>query len=386
MSDVPIVNIDENLRIIGTAHVSRASADIVRQEITEWKPDIVAVELDEGRLSTLKNPESFDEEALSKVIKTGRTSLVLFQSLLALEQRKMGLETGEKVGVDLLSAIEAAEENEIEVKLVDRDIKITLKRAWKKMKFREKWRILFSLIADEPEDDVDVDTLLGNGDLITQMMDELKEIAPAAGSVLVDERDKYLAGSIQEIRGEKKVLAVIGAGHLNGVSNRLRDNKVLEESEWDQLKSVPPPNPAWKIMKWGFPTLILGLFGYLIMQGNYEELLSVAYTWLALNATLAALGALLARGHPLAIITAALASPITSLNPTLAAGWFAGAVQMKVAKPTTGDLQDFLKLDRFGLFWSNRVGRVLLVTALANLGSSFGAYLAGTAIIGTLLA
>ena len=386
MSDVPIVNIDENLKIIGTAHVSRASADIVRQEITEWKPDIVAVELDEGRLSTLKNPESFDEEALSKVIKTGRTSLVLFQSLLALEQRKMGLETGEKVGVDLLSAIEAAEENEIEVKLVDRDIKITLKRAWKKMKFREKWRILFSLIADEPEDDVDVDTLLGNGDLITQMMDELKEIAPAAGSVLVDERDKYLAGSIQEIRGEKKVLAVIGAGHLNGVSNRLRDNKVLEESEWDQLKSVPPPNPAWKIMKWGFPTLILGLFGYLIMQGNYEELLSVAYTWLALNATLAALGALLARGHPLAIITAALASPITSLNPTLAAGWFAGAVQMKVAKPTTGDLQDFLKLDRFGLFWSNRVGRVLLVTALANLGSSFGAYLAGTAIIGTLLA
>ncbi len=386
MSDVPIVNIDENLKIIGTAHVSRASADIVRQEITEWKPDIVAVELDEGRLSTLKNPESFDEEALSKVIKTGRTSLVLFQSLLALEQRKMGLETGEKVGVDLLSAIEAAEENEIEVKLVDRDIKITLKRAWKKMKFREKWRILFSLIADEPEDDVDVDTLLGNGDLITQMMDELKEIAPAAGSVLVDERDKYLAGSIQEIRGEKKVLAVIGAGHLNGVSNRLKDNKVLEESEWDQLKSVPPPNPAWKIMKWGFPTLILGLFGYLIMQGNYEELLSVAYTWLALNATLAALGALLARGHPLAIITAALASPITSLNPTLAAGWFAGAVQMKVAKPTTGDLQDFLKLDRFGLFWSNRVGRVLLVTALANLGSSFGAYLAGTAIIGTLLA
>ena len=386
MSDVPIVNIDENLRIIGTAHVSRASADIVRQEITEWKPAIVAVELDEGRLSTLKNPESFDEEALSKVIKTGRTSLVLFQSLLALEQRKMGLETGEKVGVDLLSAIEAAEENEIEVKLVDRDIKITLKRAWKKMKFREKWRILFSLIADEPEDDVDVDTLLGNGDLITQMMDELKEIAPAAGSVLVDERDKYLAGSIQEIRGEKKVLAVIGAGHLNGVSNRLRDNKVLEESEWDQLKSVPPPNPAWKIMKWGFPTLILGLFGYLIMQGNYEELLSVAYTWLALNAALAALGALLARGHPLAIITAALASPITSLNATLAAGWLAGAVQIKVAKPTRGDLQDFLKLDRFGLFWSNRVGRVLLVTALANLGSSFGAHLAGTAIIGTLLA
>jgi pheromone shutdown protein TraB len=128
------------------------------------------------------------------------------------------------------------------------------------------------------------------------------------------------------------------------------------------------------------------LFGYLLTQGDYNQLKEVALTWLALNASLAALGALLARGHPFAILTAAIASPITSLNPTLAAGWFAGYVQMKVAKPTTKDLQDFLKLDKFSLFWSNRVGRVLLVTALANLGSSVGAWFAGTAIIGTLLA
>ena len=139
-------------------------------------------------------------------------------------------------------------------------------------------------------------------------------------------------------------------------------------------------------MKFGLPIGILGLFGYLLMQGDYAQLKEVALTWLALNASLAALGALLARGHPLAILTAAAASPITSLNPTLAAGWFAGYVQLKIAKPTTKDLQDFLKLDQFNLFWANRVGKILLVTALANLGSSAGAWLAGTAIIGTLLA
>jgi len=387
MTGVPIVDIGENLRLIGTAHVSRSSADVVKQQISEWEPDVVAVELDEGRLGALRNPEAFDEEALSKVIKSGRTTLVLFQSLLSVEQRKMGLEVGEQVGVDLLAAIESAEEVDIPVELVDRDIQITLKRAWKRMKFLEKWRILYSLLGEEPdEEDIDVETLLGDGDLITQLMEELHTIAPGAGSVLIDERDDYLAGSIEELRGDRKVLAVIGAGHLEGVSTRLQEGEKLTPDEWSELKALPSPNPFWKFMKWGFPIAILGLSAYLLMQGDYEQLLEVAYTWLALNAALAALGALLARGHPLAILTAALASPITSLNPTLAAGWFAGAVQMKVAKPTAGDLQDFLKLDQFNLFWKNRVGRVLLVTALANLGSSVGAYLAGTAIIGTLIA
>lgn len=386
MSSIPIVDIDDKLRLIGTAHISRESAEVVKQQISEWKPDIVAIELDSNRLAHLQNPEKFDDEALSKVLKEGRTSLLLFQSLLAIEQRKMGMEAGERVGVDLLAAVDAAEESNIPIELVDRDIQITLKRAWKKMKLREKWRILYSLLADEPdEEDIDVEELLGDGDLITQLMEELRATAPGAGEVLVDERDDYLSGSIENLRGEKKVLAVIGAGHIDGVKKHLQNNQKLSQERWDELLSVPSPNPIWKMIKWGFPVIILGLFGFLLMQGNYEELLTVAYTWLALNAALAALGAILARGHPLAILTAALASPITSLNPTLAAGWFAGAVQMKIAKPTSKDLQDFLKLDSFGLFWSNRVGRVLMVTALANLGSSIGAYLAGTAILGTLL-
>lgn len=393
MVDIPVVDVDENLRIVGTAHISSASADLVRQEIAEWKPDLVAVELCESRLKALRNPEAFDNEALSKVLKEGKTQLVLFQSLLATEQRRLGIEEGEKPGTDLLAAIEAAEEAGIEFELVDRDIQTTMRRAWRRMGLREKFRVINGLLLDGDQDDDEeipsVDELLQNKDLITELLNELKEVAPGAGEVLIDERDEYLAGSIDRLRGRNpdgRILVVIGAGHLDAVAQKLAGPALENEDRLAELTEEPQPKKFWTVVKYGFPAAIILLFGYLLMQGNYEQLKEVALTWLALNASLAALGALLARGHPFAILTAAVASPITSLNPTLAAGWFAGYVQMKVAKPTTKDLQDFLKLDKFSLFWSNRVGRVLLVTALANLGSSAGAWFAGTAILGTLLA
>ena len=393
MADIPVVDVDENLRIIGTAHISSASADLVRQEIAEWKPDLVAVELCESRLKALRNPEAFDNEALTKVLKEGKTQLVLFQSLLATEQRRLGIEEGEKPGTDLLAAIEAAEEAGIEFELVDRDIQTTMRRAWRRMGLREKFRVINGLLLNGDQNDDEeipsVDELLQNKDLITELLNELKAVAPGAGEVLIDERDEYLAASIDRLRGRNpdgRILVVIGAGHLDAVAEKLAGPALKNENRLAELNEEPQPKKFWKIVKYALPVGMIFLFGYLLTQGDYNQLKEVALTWLALNASLAALGALLARGHPFAILTAAIASPITSLNPTLAAGWFAGYVQMKVAKPTTKDLQDFLKLDKFSLFWSNRVGRVLLVTALANLGSSVGAWFAGTAIIGTLLA
>jgi len=393
MADIPVVDVDENLRIIGTAHISSASADLVRQEIAEWKPDMVAVELCESRLKALRNPEAFDNEALTKVLKEGKTQLVLFQSLLATEQRRLGIEEGEKPGTDLLAAIEAAEEAGIEFELVDRDIQTTMRRAWRRMGLREKFRVINGLLLNGDQNDDEeipsVDELLQNKDLITELLNELKAVAPGAGEVLIDERDEYLAASIDRLRGRNpdgRILVVIGAGHLDAVAEKLAGPALKNENRLAELNEEPQPKKFWKIVKYALPVGMIFLFGYLLTQGDYNQLKEVALTWLALNASLAALGALLARGHPFAILTAAIASPITSLNPTLAAGWFAGYVQMKVAKPTTKDLQDFLKLDKFSLFWSNRVGRVLLVTALANLGSSVGAWFAGTAIIGTLLA
>ena len=382
-----VIDIDENLRLLGTAHISKASADAARHEVVEYEPDIVAVELCKSRLDALTRPDRFDNETLGKVLREGKAPLVLFQSMLAVEQRRMGLAEGEKPGTDLLAAMQAAAEAQKEVALVDRDIQTTLRRAWRKMKFREKWKVMSALLFEEEgeQEDVSVEELLENSDLITQLMDELREVAPAAGEVLIDERDEFLAGSIQRLRPEGKVLAVIGAGHLEGVANHLRQNSELDEERFRELNHITPPHPAWKVVKWGIPVLMLGLFAWIASQGDIAALKDAAITWLALNAILAALGAAIARGHPLAILTAAIASPITSLNPMLAAGWFAGLVQLKIAAPSTKDLQSFLKLDRLSLFWKNKVGRVLLVTAFANLGSTAGAWIAGSAIIGSML-
>ncbi|HJM67965.1 MAG TPA: TraB/GumN family protein [Candidatus Thalassarchaeaceae archaeon] len=381
-----IVDIDDNLRLLGTAHISKASADAARREVSEYEPDIVAIELCKSRLDALSRPERFDNETLGKVLREGKAPLVLFQSMLAVEQRRMGLAEGEKPGTDLLAAMQAASEAQKEVALVDRDIQTTLRRAWRRMRFREKWRVMSALLFQEEEDEeIQVDELLENTDLITELMGELRDVAPAAGEVLIDERDEFLASSIQQLRPEGKVLAVIGAGHLEGVAAHLRNNIEVDKERLRELNRVEPPHRAWKGVKWGIPVLMLGLFAWMASQGDMAALKEAAITWLALNAVLAALGAAIARGHPLSILTAAIASPITSLNPMLAAGWFAGLVQLNVAAPSTKDLQAFLKLDQLSLFWKNKVGRVLLVTAFANLGSTAGAWIAGSAIIGSLL-
>ena len=383
-----VVDIDENLRLLGTAHISKTSAEAARSEVMEYDPDIVAVELCKGRLDALTQPDRFDNETLGKVLREGKAPLVLFQSLLAIEQRRMGMAEGEKPGTDLLAAIQAAAEADKDVALVDRDIQITLRRAWRKMRFREKWRVLSAILFEEEDsedEDLNVEDLLQDTDLITQLMDELRQVAPAAGEVLIDERDEFLAASIQRLRPKGKVLAVIGAGHLEGVAKRLQENQEPDKERMMALNHITPRHPAWKGVKWGIPVLMLGMFVWIASQGDLASLKDAAITWLALNAALAALGALIARGHPLAILAAAIASPITSLNPMLAAGWFAGSVQLKVAAPSTKDLQDFLRLDQLSLFWKNKVGRVLLVTALANLGSTAGAWIAGSAIIGSLL-
>ena len=226
-----VVDIDDNLRLLGTAHISKASADAARREVAEYEPDIVAIELCKSRLDALTQPDRFDNETLGKVLREGKAPLVLFQSMLAVEQRRMGLAEGEKPGTDLLAAMQAAAEAEKEVALVDRDIQVTLRRAWRKMRFREKWRVMSALLFEEEDEEgeVSVEELLENTDLITQLMGELREVAPAAGEVLIDERDEFLAGSIQRLRPEGKVLAVIGAGHLEGVANHLKENSELNK-------------------------------------------------------------------------------------------------------------------------------------------------------------
>ena len=376
-----IVDINPSLRLLGTAHISTKSVEAVKQQIAEFKPEIVAVELCKSRYDSLVSGRRLDKEGLLKVIKEGKAPLVLLQSLLAAEQRKLGLDEGQQPGAELLEAVTIAESLDLQVELIDRDIQTTLRRAWRKMKFREKFKIIFSMLGEDEDDiDVDLDEILESRDILSDLMNELKEFSPGAGEVLIDERDAYLAQKIRSIDGNKRILAVVGAGHLNGIEDHLLRRQL--PGNMDDFATVPKRSAFAKSIPWLIPLFVFSLFGYLLYQGNSVDLVELFTVWTLANAVLAAIGCIIARGHILAVLTAALASPITSLNPTLAAGWFAGYVQLKVAEPTAEDLQQFLKLESLGSFWSNKAGRVLLVTALTNLGSMMGAWVAAAGLLG----
>jgi pheromone shutdown-related protein TraB len=387
MSEPPMFDRSDRVRVIGTAHISSSSVAAVKAQIEAFQPDIVAVELCASRHIALTSNRRLDKEGLLKVVKEGKAPLVMLQSLLAAEQRKMGLDEGEQPGAELLAAVKTAEEANLEVALIDRDIQTTLRRAWKRMKFFEKVKILWSLLGDDEDEDApEVSELLEDQDLLSSLMEELKTFSPGAGAVLIDERDAYLAGKITALEksSNKRILAVVGAGHLKGIEAHLNESTQPHEADLKELEVLPKRGRFAKVIPWILPVLVMGMVAYFASQGDAEDLLTLFTVWTAANAVFAALGCILARGHPLAILTAALASPITSLNPTLAAGWFAGYVQLKLREPTAEDLQNFLKMDDLGAFWSNRAGRVLLVTALTNLGSMAGAWVAAAGYLGAL--
>ena len=235
---------------------------------------------------------------------------------------------------------------------------------------------------EELDEEVDIEQMLSDSDLLSSMMDELKQFSPGAGEVLIDERDRYIAERIMKSKTEGKMLVVVGAGHLKGIARTLEEYTPLNDAEMNELSTVPKRGLVGKILPFAIPLIVMGLVGFSLWNNDSIDIVKMLTIWTLFNAVFAAIGCIIARGHPLAILTAALASPITSLNPALAAGWFAGYVQLKIAEPTAEDLQQFLKGTSIGGFWSNPAGRVLLVTALTNLGSMLGAWFAAAGFIG----
>ena len=378
-----VVDIDDDLRLVGTAHISSTSVALVRQQIEDWGPDLVAVELCESRKASLLEPEALENEDLLKILNDGKSHMILLQSALAAEQRRMGVASGEKPGAELLAAIEAAEEAAVPIELIDRDVVITLRRAWSKMGLREKWRVMDAFLWQEDDDDeASVEELLEDSDMLSNLMEEAREVAPGAGSVLIDERDAFIAGRLQQIRGKGKVLAVVGAGHLNGIVHQLGEPAMESTSRLAELNEEPRKPVLPKLLIAAIPILFFSVVGWLAYTGQLSDLRRSAEIWLVVNAGLTGLGIVIARGHPLSVIVGALASPLTSLNPFVAAGWVAGYTQLKMDAPIGKDAQDFLALDEVSLFWKNRVGKVLLVTALGNLGSVAGTWIAAAGILG----
>tara|TARA_B110000438_G_scaffold134854_1_gene130436 strand:- start:572 stop:1741 length:1170 start_codon:yes stop_codon:yes gene_type:complete len=376
-----IVDIDENLRLLGTAHVSTTSVNLVKKQISEYEPDLIAVELCESRLAALKKPEGIDNEDLLKIISDGKSAMIILQSALSVQQRKMGINSGEKPGAELLAAINVADKAEIPVELIDRDVIITLRRAWHKMGLREKWRVLNALLWEEDEEDnFDLEELLEDSDLLSTMMEDVYKVAPNAGRVLIDERDEYLSGRIQQIRSKGKILAVVGAGHLLGIQEHLKKPSLEINSRLSELKIQPKKSNWPKYLMLFIPIILATLVGKMAFDGDFSKVWDSVSIWLLLNAVLAGIGVLVAGGHPLSVIVGALASPFTSLNPSLAAGWFAGYTQIKMVPPTGKDAQEFITLSDYSIFWKNKVGRVMLVVVGGNMGSTAGSILASGAI------
>ncbi len=376
MPEITRVKVDDReIILVGTAHVSKKSVELVRESIEKEHPEVVAVELDEGRYEALMNEKRWDETEITKVIKSGKTYLFLMQLLLTNFQRKIGDKLGVKPGQEMVSAIEIAQENKIKVALVDRDIKVTLKRAFNLISLREKFKLLSGFISGIFEsEDIDEELVeeLKKTDILTEMLAELGREVPSLKKVLIDERDDYISQKILSLK-EKKILAVVGAGHVQGIKKKLEEDSMVNLKK---LEQIPEKKSKLKYLWYGIPLIFTFILIWSFYRHGFSLTLNLFQTWFWINGVLSALGATLALAHPLSILTAFLAAPFTSLHPALAAGWFAGAVELWLRKPKVKDFDGLLKINRIRDLWKNRITKILLVIALANLGSSLGTFIA----------
>jgi pheromone shutdown-related protein TraB len=382
------VKVSNKITLVGTAHISKDSVEEVKQVIEQEKPDIVAIELCQRRYDAITKKQEWENTPVNKLLKGGKAYLLLAQTFLGSIQRKLGKDYGVEPGSEMIQAMKEAEKFNIPVALVDRDISITLKRAWKKMGIREKFRLTWEFLKailgyDEEElEDLDLEKLMDQ-DVISSMMEEFGEIAPSVTDVLIHERDEYIAQKILKEAEKGKVVAVVGAGHLKGIQEHINYPSI--KTDLKDLEHVPKKRiKLSKIIAYMIPILFVGLIaGLLFFRGEaaYSEVKDIILWWFLINGALSAAGAAIARGHILTILTAFLAAPLTSLNPAVAAGWVAGYVEAKIRPPLVKDFQNLSKLDSFKDFWSNKVIKLLLVVALANVGSMLGTFIAGGKIL-----
>lgn len=374
------VKVNDDIILVGTAHISKDSVEEVKKVIEKYKPDIVAVELCKRRHEAITKKDQWENTPITSLLKSNNAYLMLAQTFLSSIQRRLGKEYGVEPGSEMIAALNEAKKRNLKVALIDRDISITLKRAWKKMGIREKFRLTWEFFKailgyDEEElEELDLKELM-NQDVISSMMEEFGEIAPSASTVLIHERDEYIAKKILDESKKGKVVAVVGAGHIQGIKKHLEKKKL--DVDLKKLEIVPKKRfSILKAVGYIVPIVFVALIVYLFLTGGWDKAGNALLMWFLINGSLSALGTAIARGHPLSILTAFVAAPLTSLNPAIAAGWVAGYVEFKLRKPVVKDFQTLSKMDSTKDFFNNKVIRLLMVVALANVGSMIGTFIA----------
>ena len=366
------------LRIVGTAHVSQKSVDEVKAAIEEFRPDIIAIELDPARFAALKKQAK--DPTVEDVLEVKNFNSLLVQWLLSYLQRKIGVDVGVEPGAEMKAAITEAESRNIPVALVDRDIRLTLLRFWKSMGVIEKIKMFFALIFSIAEVDkgeqIDIESLKDQ-DIIDAVMEEFHRFSPNGAHALIDERDAFIAHQLVILKAQRpdaRILAIVGAGHRQGITNYVEKPQTLPP--FDSLIKEPKSVPWAKI----FGFAVTGLFAFLLaaiaFSGvGWTVLLYALLFWVIIHGVLAAVFTLIAGGHPYSALTCFAVAWMTSLNPLLHAGWFAAYVEAKVRKPPVSDFRKIYETESLREMARIPLFKVVLVAALANLGSLIGTVL-----------
>ena len=363
---------DKEIILVGTAHVSKESAELVKEVILSEKPDTVCLELCATRLASLRDKEKWRNMNIVKVVREKKTLLLLMNLMLASFQKKIAEKFDVLPGQEMINALEAGEEAGAAIIPVDREIQITLSRVWRSMGIWEKIKLMFQLVFslgssdDITEEDIEQ---MKKEDILKVLLADVKKSHPVVEKILIDERDQFLTESLRQVDGEK-IVAVVGAGHVPGIKKYMAEEEAID---LDELNTIPKGGIVGKIVKWLIPGLIIALFAAGFFIKGKSAGADMIWFWILANGIFAGLGAIAALAHPLTIITAALAAPLTSLNPMIAAGWVSGLAEAFARKPKVKDLEaiptDILSIKGF---WKNNVTRILLVVVFTNLGSTIG--------------
>ena len=381
MNDNPdiyrILKDDREIILVGTAHISQASKDLVHETIENEKPDTICVELDDGRLNSIKDPDRWKRTDLKQVIKNKQLGTLIANLVLGSYQKRMGAQTGVKPGSELKEAVDLAESSETSLVLSDRDIKITLRRAWACTPWYRKFNLLgglFASIFDKTEVSEEQLAKIKEQDALSSMMQEFGKSFPEVKQVLIDERDQYLASKIRNAPG-KKVVAVVGAGHMKGIAKIIEEEMELPSEE--SICVIPKSAPIWKIIGWAIPVAIIASIVAVGFHTGIEKAGELSLQWVLYTGGGAMLGTVIAGGHPLTVLVALVAAPFTGLTPLIGVGFFTALTQVYMRPPRVSEMEtlsdDIWLVKRW---WKNRVTRVILCFLCPGIPAIIGKILA----------
>ena len=375
---------DKTIILVGTVHVSRESADLVRAVIEEERPDAVCVELDSRRYEALSQQQKWESFDLKEVIRKKQLSTMLANVLLASYQKRLGDQLGVLPGTEMLEAINVAKKHDVPIFLCDRDVRVTMRRAWRSTPFLKKSMLVSSLLLSvfdtKPVNEESLQDLKKQ-DVLSDMMQELGREVPTLKTVLIDERDRYLAEKTLEAEG-KTIVSVVGAGHVEGIKAILQSE---QRGNLDDLDVIPPVSPAWKWVGWAIPAIIIGSIALIGYQKGAAAAGDNAVFWIVANGVPSGLGALLAWAHPVTIVVAVAGAPFTSLTPVIGVGYVTAFVQAYMQPPIVREFQtvaEDVALPR--RWWQSRLLRVFLAFLFPTIGSVIGTWVGGTRIVSNL--